>query len=120
MSEWCEDSWHDNYIGAPKDRSAWITGGSTNERVLRGGSWFSFSSSIRSTFREHSDMEKKESYTGFRLAATKIRKPKKNTDVQTNTNTPAIDWRSIFPTVQNQPKRTPGTKDIISKIFLAA
>jgi formylglycine-generating enzyme required for sulfatase activity len=35
--EWCADSWHDNYSGAPIDGSAW-TGSAS--RVLRGGSWF--------------------------------------------------------------------------------
>ncbi len=35
--EWCEDTYHANLITAPKDGSAWVTGG--DERVLRGGSW---------------------------------------------------------------------------------
>ena len=37
--EWCEDTWHENYNGAPTDGSTW----SDNEnryRVLRGGSWY--------------------------------------------------------------------------------
>ncbi|HEY6095368.1 MAG TPA: formylglycine-generating enzyme family protein, partial [Gallionellaceae bacterium] len=34
--EWVEDTYHDNYNGAPADGSAW-TG--TSLRVLRGGSW---------------------------------------------------------------------------------
>lgn len=40
--EWCADTWHDNYEGAPSDGSAWI--GSTDDddyQVLRGGSCFS-------------------------------------------------------------------------------
>jgi formylglycine-generating enzyme required for sulfatase activity len=36
--EWCEDSWHDNYNGAPTDGIAWIDN-STERRLLRGGSW---------------------------------------------------------------------------------
>ena len=35
--EWVEDSYHDNYNGAPVDGSAWQGDGAT--RVLRGGSW---------------------------------------------------------------------------------
>jgi formylglycine-generating enzyme required for sulfatase activity len=34
---WIEDSWHNNYNGAPTDGSAWIEGG--NYRVVRGGAW---------------------------------------------------------------------------------
>ena len=36
--EWCADTWHDNYKGAPTDGSAWITE-SDETAVLRGGSW---------------------------------------------------------------------------------
>ncbi len=37
--EWCQDLWHENYEGAPTDGSAWIEGGDSTYRVLRGGSW---------------------------------------------------------------------------------
>ena len=36
--EWCADSWHENYRGAPEDGSVWM-GGDETRRVLRGGSW---------------------------------------------------------------------------------
>ncbi len=38
VEEWCLDSWHDNYIGAPTDGSAWEpeTG---SLRIIRGGCW---------------------------------------------------------------------------------
>lgn len=36
--EWCEDTWHDSYVDAPEDGSAWITG-QGSLRVYRGGSW---------------------------------------------------------------------------------
>ena len=35
--EWVEDCWHDSYVGAPLDESAWTTGGNCDLRVLRGG-----------------------------------------------------------------------------------
>ncbi|BAY81314.1 hypothetical protein NIES267_07900 [Calothrix parasitica NIES-267] len=44
--EWCQDNWHDNYVGAPTDGSSWITKpwnvifGSPFTRVVRSGSWF--------------------------------------------------------------------------------
>ncbi|MCB9296111.1 MAG: SUMF1/EgtB/PvdO family nonheme iron enzyme [Lewinellaceae bacterium] len=37
--EWCADVWHDNYQGAPRDGSAWVSGGDQSSRVVRGGSW---------------------------------------------------------------------------------
>ncbi len=37
--EWCQDYSHDNYQGAPTDGSAWLTGGNSTTRLLRGGSW---------------------------------------------------------------------------------
>lgn len=37
--EWCLDSWHETYKGAPEDEKAWIEE-SKSERVCRGGGWF--------------------------------------------------------------------------------
>ena len=38
--EWCEDHWHETYVGAPEDGSAWISSDESKDpRVLRGGSW---------------------------------------------------------------------------------
>jgi formylglycine-generating enzyme required for sulfatase activity len=39
--EWCEDHYHNDYTGAPKDGSPWIDRNAESEtgRVLRGGSW---------------------------------------------------------------------------------
>lgn len=36
--EWCMDTWHKNYNGAPNDGSVW-EGGDTQSRILRGGSY---------------------------------------------------------------------------------
>ena len=36
--EWCQDTWHNNYEGAPTDGSAWIDN-NNRYRLLRGGSW---------------------------------------------------------------------------------
>ena len=48
--EWCADTWHDNYEGAPSDGSAWL--GSDNDyQVLRGGSWNDIPNSCRSARR---------------------------------------------------------------------
>ncbi len=41
VNEWVEDCWHNSYMGAPADGSAWLDedGGRCDVRVLRGGSW---------------------------------------------------------------------------------
>ncbi len=49
--EWCADTWHDNYNGAPTDGSAWIENGNDNRSPLRGGSWSCYPYSCRSAFR---------------------------------------------------------------------
>jgi formylglycine-generating enzyme required for sulfatase activity len=49
--EWCEDTWHDNYSGAPTDGSAWILGNTERGRVVRGGSWLSNPALLRAAFR---------------------------------------------------------------------
>jgi formylglycine-generating enzyme required for sulfatase activity len=49
--EWCLDHWHDNYEGAPGDGSAWVTGGDSDFRMLRGGSWDDFPRYCRCAFR---------------------------------------------------------------------
>lgn len=51
--EWCEDTWHDSYKGAPTDGSAWVDNKSLNH-VLRGGSWYEVASSARLSTRPDS------------------------------------------------------------------
>ena len=51
--EWCEDTWHGDYSGAPTDGSVWL-GGSSN-RVNRGGSWNSDPGDYRSATRLRCD-----------------------------------------------------------------
>ncbi|SFK26717.1 Formylglycine-generating enzyme, required for sulfatase activity, contains SUMF1/FGE domain [Nitrosomonas aestuarii] len=62
--EWCQDTWHDNYQGAPADGSSW----ETDNSVLRGGAWFSGGWNCRSADRFHSDPPLRSNFTGFRLA----------------------------------------------------
>ena len=51
--EWCADTWHDNYDGAPTDGSAWIENGDDNRSPLRGGSWFDNPYLCRSAYRSN-------------------------------------------------------------------
>ena len=65
--EWCLDSWHDNYVGAPTDGSAWEpdTG---PFRMLRGGGWYDdLPWYFRSATRTYSDLLTEDSDTGFRI-----------------------------------------------------
>ncbi len=49
--EWCQDTWHDSYNGAPTDGSAWLTGGERGIHVVRGGSCYFLSPGCRSASR---------------------------------------------------------------------
>ncbi len=80
--EWVEDCWHENYMGAPTDGSAWTTGGSwsCDRRVMRGGSWYSKPELLRSAHRLWDTARKapifgdgRAIYHGFRVARTLAR-----------------------------------------------
>jgi len=49
--EWCQDVWHRSYNGAPTDGSAWLSGGDSRYRLLRGGSWAFYPKNCRSAYR---------------------------------------------------------------------
>ena len=70
VSEWVEDCWHGSYAGAPADGSAWTSGGDCSKRVVRGGSFVEFVSSIRSAVRRPFSSGKWSAGTGFRVATT--------------------------------------------------
>lgn len=48
--EWCQDTWHESYTGAPKDGSAWINN-DNQYHLLRGGSWINSPNYCRSASR---------------------------------------------------------------------
>lgn len=69
--EWTADCWHPNYVGAPRDGSAWTSGDCTRH-VVRGGSWDNLPIFVRSATRSGSMHNGGEydysSLAGFRLA----------------------------------------------------
>jgi formylglycine-generating enzyme required for sulfatase activity len=67
--EWCQDWFHDTYSGAPTDGSAWLSGGEQKYRVLRGGSWLSPASYLRSAVRNRYTPDLRNSNGGFRVVA---------------------------------------------------
>lgn len=67
--EWCADVWNETYANAPNDGSAWLTGDGSF-RVLRGGSWLSGPTPLRSAFRNRDVPLRRYSGHGFRVART--------------------------------------------------
>lgn len=65
--EWVEDSYHENYTGAPADGSAW---GGGSARVLRGGSWGKNPTFGRAAARSRFGPGYRDFAYGFRLART--------------------------------------------------
>ncbi|MGF1676160.1 MAG: formylglycine-generating enzyme family protein, partial [Rivularia sp. (in: cyanobacteria)] len=91
--EWCLDTWHDNYQGAPSDGSAWV--GNNNQvslspnweqldglysnlaendnnflRLLRGGSWIINPRYCRSADRLRNEPDSQDSLIGFRVVVS--------------------------------------------------
>jgi len=70
VEEWCEDSYHSSYAGAPTDGSAWVADRG-QPRVLRGGSWDSDGVwDYRSAARYYSYPGTRSNRFGFRVVAS--------------------------------------------------
>ena len=67
--EWCEDGWHENYINAPTDGSAW-TSLSTEYMLLRGGSWFNDARYCRAAGRNRYSRDDRNLNYGFRVVSS--------------------------------------------------
>jgi formylglycine-generating enzyme required for sulfatase activity len=70
VREWCADSWHVNYLNAPIDGSAWVTGGDDRKRVVRGGSWNVSPNCCRSAYRSRFDVDGSLYDIGFRVVCS--------------------------------------------------
>jgi formylglycine-generating enzyme required for sulfatase activity len=66
VSEWALDCWHDNYIRAPNDGSAWINPG-CSAHVVRGGSWGSSPEQVNSAYRQGANADVRSGRVGFRV-----------------------------------------------------
>ncbi len=65
--EWCADSSHDSYKGAPTEGQVW-NGGDESRRVLRGGSWYDSPDLCRSAYRGRYSSDTRYQSFGFRVA----------------------------------------------------
>lgn len=63
--EWCLDDWHENYVNAPLDGTAWA--GTSKTKVMRGGSWNYFPRSCRSACRLNVHPDYRFNSLGFRV-----------------------------------------------------
>jgi formylglycine-generating enzyme required for sulfatase activity len=67
--EWCADSWHPNYKGAPTQGQAWVARRS-EMRTIRGGSWMDKPASIRAASRSGYRASALNRTIGFRVVTT--------------------------------------------------
>jgi formylglycine-generating enzyme required for sulfatase activity len=70
--EWVQDCYHDKYLGAPTDGSAWDggaedCGGGDRPRVLRGGAWYVKPQGVRCADRDWTNPRYRYDDGGFRL-----------------------------------------------------
>ena len=65
--EWCLDKWHNNYIGASMDGSAWGSVEGQERRLLRGGSWTYYPGDCRSAFRNRTQPDDADDDVGVRV-----------------------------------------------------
>jgi len=67
VGEWVMDCWHDTYLRAPTDGSAWINPG-CKLRVVRGGYWAASPNQSRAAYRISAKPEHRGARLGFRIA----------------------------------------------------
>jgi formylglycine-generating enzyme required for sulfatase activity len=67
VSEWTADCWHENYVQAPTDGSAWFNPG-CERRVVRGGYWASAPEQSRAAYRIPVRAQSYGPVIGFRVA----------------------------------------------------
>ncbi|MGB5486464.1 MAG: SUMF1/EgtB/PvdO family nonheme iron enzyme [Lysobacterales bacterium] len=67
VSEWMADCWHENYVQAPSDGSAWFNPGCAR-KVVRGGYWASAPEQSRAAYRFPVKAQSYGPVIGFRIA----------------------------------------------------
>ncbi len=67
VQEWVLDCWHDSYVRAPADGSAWVNRG-CSRRVTRGGFWGGPPATARASHRVSVSPDRHDGSIGFRVA----------------------------------------------------
>jgi len=70
VCELCQDSWHDDYEGAPTDGSAWLSEEDPHLVVIRGGSFDYFNDDCRSASRSWIGANNRYHGLGFRVVCS--------------------------------------------------
>lgn len=73
VAEWVADCHHDDFVGAPTDGSAWLTGPCT-QRNVRGAAWSLTSWTIRAAQRIGDPLDQNNNHLGMRVARELPRK----------------------------------------------
>ncbi len=69
VCEWTADHWHQNYLDAPDDGSAWIADYTDKSRyVIRGGAWDHLPRVLRASWRDWAPADARWDNLGFRIA----------------------------------------------------
>lgn len=66
VAQWMQDCHHDDYVGAPTDGSAWLTG-PCETRDVRGGGWSLVKYTLRTAQRIGDPPQQRNSHLGFRV-----------------------------------------------------
>jgi formylglycine-generating enzyme required for sulfatase activity len=70
VDEWCEDYYHESYVGAPLDGNAWLSGeDNMRRRVTRGGGYDYYAEGVSSGRRGAGFTDSHYSTSGFRIVA---------------------------------------------------
>ena len=69
--EWCADTWHGNYTGAPTDGSAYGSLGDVKAKLLRGGSWYGPPNNVRGADRSRGVPDSQNNSIGFRVVCVR-------------------------------------------------
>jgi hypothetical protein len=103
--EWCADTWHNGYEGAPTDGSARIDTGGAASRVIRGGSWSINARDVRAVSRSSVDPADRLGLVGFRCARVQSASVVSGAERRAGRGKPSERSDPAAPT---SPKRRPG------------
>lgn len=68
--QWVSDCYHETYVGAPTDGSAWTDACPQSRRAVRGGAWDSYAKNLRAANRDRISTGNRLNDLGFRVALT--------------------------------------------------